>query len=154
MLLFRRVCHQVSTQADKLDLLAIFLLLANVSPTYSSGLHWAKRRLIKKIARRSNLSACCVNDFGTLPKFSKISWRMKICCVIFGVIAYFFWNRFDGKKYSFLRKKGNFYVCKIIYKSVCNAALPRDMLKRLPFSYTCLLPAKLWNPGWCCSNYH
>jgi len=38
MLLLRSVCHQVSNQADKLDLLAIFLLLADVSPTYSSGL--------------------------------------------------------------------------------------------------------------------
>jgi len=38
MLLFRSVCHQVSNQADKLDLLAIILLLADVSPTYSSGL--------------------------------------------------------------------------------------------------------------------
>jgi len=38
MLLFRSVCHQVSNQADQLDLLAIILLLADVSPTYSSGL--------------------------------------------------------------------------------------------------------------------
>jgi len=30
MLLFRSVCHQVSNQADKLDLLAIFILLADV----------------------------------------------------------------------------------------------------------------------------
>jgi len=36
MLLFRSVCHQVSNQGDKLDLLAIFLLLADVSPTYSA----------------------------------------------------------------------------------------------------------------------
>jgi len=71
MLLVRSVCHQVSNQADKLDLLAIFI--TDVSPTYSSGLpqgrlfphcpeeahlnRWAKRRLIIKIARRSNLSA-------------------------------------------------------------------------------------------------
>jgi len=39
MLLFRSVCHQVSNQADKLDLLAIFIIsrsfshLFNVSPT-------------------------------------------------------------------------------------------------------------------------
>jgi len=38
MLLLRSVCHQVSNQADQLDLLAIILLLADVSPTYSSGL--------------------------------------------------------------------------------------------------------------------
>ena len=38
MLLLRSVCHQVSNQADQSDLLAIILLLADVSPTYSSGL--------------------------------------------------------------------------------------------------------------------
>jgi len=38
------ICHQVSNQADGLALLAIILLLADVSSTYSSG--WAKRRLI------------------------------------------------------------------------------------------------------------
>jgi len=65
---YRGNCHQVSNQADKLALLAIILLLADVSPTYSSGLNqleqqhlkclpcpeeahlnrWAKRRLIIK----------------------------------------------------------------------------------------------------------
>jgi len=34
MLLFRSICHQVSNQADKLVLLAIILLIADVSPTY------------------------------------------------------------------------------------------------------------------------
>jgi len=37
-MLYRSICHQVSNQADKLALLAIMLLLADVSPTYSSGL--------------------------------------------------------------------------------------------------------------------
>jgi len=37
-MLYRSICHQVSNQADKLALLAIILLLADVSPTYSSGL--------------------------------------------------------------------------------------------------------------------
>jgi len=37
-MLFRSICHQVSNQADKLTVLAIILLLADVSPTYSSGL--------------------------------------------------------------------------------------------------------------------
>jgi len=34
-MLYRSICHQVSNQADKLALLAIILLLADVSPTYS-----------------------------------------------------------------------------------------------------------------------
>jgi len=38
LMLFRSICHQVSNQADKLALLAIILLLADVSRTYSSGL--------------------------------------------------------------------------------------------------------------------
>jgi len=38
MLLFRSICHQVSNQTDKLALLAIILLVAEVSPTYPSGL--------------------------------------------------------------------------------------------------------------------
>jgi len=37
-MLYRSICHQVSNQADKLALLAIILLLADVSPTNSSGL--------------------------------------------------------------------------------------------------------------------
>jgi len=37
-LVYRGICHQVSNQADKLALLAIILLLADVSPTYSSVL--------------------------------------------------------------------------------------------------------------------
>jgi len=36
-MLYRSICHQVSNQADKLALLAGILLLADVSPTYSSG---------------------------------------------------------------------------------------------------------------------
>jgi len=52
MLLFRSVCHQVSNQADKLDLLAIFI----ISRRFAHLNRWAKRRLIIKIARRSNLS--------------------------------------------------------------------------------------------------
>jgi len=34
MLLFRSICHQVSNQKDKLALLTIILLVADVSPTY------------------------------------------------------------------------------------------------------------------------
>jgi len=37
-MLYRSIRHQVSNQAEKLALLAIILLLADVSPTYSSGL--------------------------------------------------------------------------------------------------------------------
>jgi len=37
-LLFRSICHQVSNQTDKSALLAIILSVADVSPTYSSGL--------------------------------------------------------------------------------------------------------------------
>jgi len=37
-MLYRSICHQVLNQADKLALLAIILLLADVSPTYSSDL--------------------------------------------------------------------------------------------------------------------
>jgi len=37
-MLYRSICHQVSKQADKLALLEIILSLADVSPTYSSGL--------------------------------------------------------------------------------------------------------------------
>jgi len=36
MLLFRSIWYQVSNQTDKLALLAIILLVAEVSPTYSS----------------------------------------------------------------------------------------------------------------------
>jgi len=88
MLLFRSVCHQVSNQADKSDLLAIFIIsrcfahqiqvgffremffnhiLLLVScmlymvkkhcPEEANLNRWAKRQLIIKIARRSNLSA-------------------------------------------------------------------------------------------------
>jgi len=35
MLLFRSICHKVLNQTDKLALLAIILLVADVSPTYS-----------------------------------------------------------------------------------------------------------------------
>jgi len=38
MLLFHSICHQVSNQTDKLDLLAIILLVADISFTYSRGL--------------------------------------------------------------------------------------------------------------------
>jgi len=57
MLLFRSVCHQVSNQADKLDLLAIcFLLLVScmlrvVKKHCPEEVHlnrWAKRRLVIK----------------------------------------------------------------------------------------------------------
>jgi len=41
-MLYRSICHQVSNQADKLTHLAIILLLANVSPTYSRGLPQGK----------------------------------------------------------------------------------------------------------------
>jgi len=37
-MLYRNICHQASNQADKLALLAIILLLADVSLTNSSGL--------------------------------------------------------------------------------------------------------------------
>jgi len=37
-MLYRSNCHQVSNQADKLALLAIILLSADVKPIYSSGL--------------------------------------------------------------------------------------------------------------------
>jgi len=37
-MLYRSICHQVLNQADELALLAIILLLADISPTYSSGL--------------------------------------------------------------------------------------------------------------------
>jgi len=62
MLLFRSICHQVSNQADKLALLAIILLLVDVSPTYLSGLPQAMFYVVEKhcpeiIARRANLSA-------------------------------------------------------------------------------------------------
>jgi len=43
-------------QADKLDLLAIFLLLADVSPTYSSGLPQGKKN-------KTNCFVTIKNDF-------------------------------------------------------------------------------------------
>jgi len=66
MLLFRSVCHQVSNQADKLDLLAIYIISRRFAhlfkwqhcPEEARLNRWAKRRLTIKIARRSNLSAC------------------------------------------------------------------------------------------------
>jgi len=36
-MLYRSIRHQISNQADKLALLAIILLSADVSPTYSRG---------------------------------------------------------------------------------------------------------------------
>jgi len=57
VLLFRSVCHQVSNQADKLDLLAIFINNRRFAQLFKWLNRWAKRRLIIKIARKSNLSA-------------------------------------------------------------------------------------------------
>jgi len=57
MLLFHSVCNQVSSQADKLVLLAIFI----ISRCFAHLNRCANHRLIIKIARRTNLSACKMN---------------------------------------------------------------------------------------------
>jgi len=58
-MLFCNICHHVSDQADKLALLAIILLLANVLLPRGSPLEYVGETLVnnKIIARRANLSA-------------------------------------------------------------------------------------------------
>ena len=107
MLLFRSVCHQVPNQADKLDFLAIVFI---ISRRFTHQFKWAslgETSAVKKNRQKMYFICWMCKQIWHIAKILENFLENEICCVIFGVIAYFF--KIDSmEKIFFPTKKAQF----------------------------------------------